>query len=208
MGAYETGTVPIANNTGPGSTIVPPAAVNTFAVSGYARTSALTAISGATITLAGDASRSAVSDANGFYQFANLASGSYTLTITRQGYVFDPGIRKLTLSANPASQDFTGISAQPSGDTIPENLNSARSFPNPWQAGNPYSPVVRFMNLTPKTKILIFTMVGDLVKEFSPEDRTEIQWDVAGENIASGVYVCLMTNDKGETKRQKIAIIR
>jgi hypothetical protein len=62
------------------------------------------------VTLSGTASATATTDANGFYQFTNLASGAYTLTAGGWGTstnVYSPSSRAITItSADITGQDF------------------------------------------------------------------------------------------------------
>jgi inhibitor of cysteine peptidase len=69
-------------------------------------------LAGATVTLAGTASASAVTDANGTYSFAQLANGSYTLTAAKTGYIVTPSSISVTVdNADLPEQNFTALSA-------------------------------------------------------------------------------------------------
>ncbi len=89
------------------------------------------------------------------------------------------------------------------------SLETRRIFPNPWRndknAGNP----VTFDQLTPGTSIRIFTLAGQWVNTLEAESATT--WDLRnheGEKVASGVYVCLFTNNNGEKKRSLLTVIQ
>ncbi len=67
-------------------------------------------LTGATVTLTGDASAATTTDASGNYTFSGLSNGSYTVTPSLAGYTFSPTSSPVTISgANRTGQDFTGI---------------------------------------------------------------------------------------------------
>ena len=47
-------------------------------------------LAGVTVNLAGAATASTTTDANGNYSFANQINGSYTVTVAKTGYTFSP----------------------------------------------------------------------------------------------------------------------
>ena len=61
-----------------------------------------TGLIGVTVTLAGNASATAITDANGNYSFNNLSSGSYTVTPSLTGYAFSPSYRDAFLNGSDA----------------------------------------------------------------------------------------------------------
>src|SRR6266403_4878819 len=67
-------------------------------------------VSGVTISLTGTASASTTTAANGTYSFANLATGSYTITPTLAGYNYTPTPPTIAISSNTV-QDFVETSA-------------------------------------------------------------------------------------------------
>jgi hypothetical protein len=76
-----------------------------YNITGYVQdASCLTAISGATITLTGGASATTQTDANGQFSFPQVPGGlGYTVTVTKDGYVFAPQnwtTNNLTANAN------------------------------------------------------------------------------------------------------------
>jgi len=63
---------------------------------------------GVMITLSGDATGTAVTDASGNYSFPGLVNGSYTVMPSRTGYVFTPVNLAVTISGvNSAGNNFT-----------------------------------------------------------------------------------------------------
>jgi hypothetical protein len=77
----------------------------TFSISGSA------GVAGATITLSGPTSKTTTSAEGGAWEITGLTRGSYTVTPTLTGYVFDPLNRSVTVDDQDVSgQDFTATS--------------------------------------------------------------------------------------------------
>jgi hypothetical protein len=73
----------------------------TYTISGSIRNAIATPFNGLTVTLSGAQSATTTTDAQGNYSFANLPTGTYTVTPSGANYVFEPGSRTFTnLSAN------------------------------------------------------------------------------------------------------------
>ena len=86
----------------------------TFSISGSISPAANGA--GATVTLGGAASASTTADSMGNFSFSGLASGTYTLTPTKNGYTFGPSTQSTTVAAaNVAGVNFAAakVSAPP-----------------------------------------------------------------------------------------------
>jgi len=88
----------------------------------------LPGISGATVSLSGTESATAISDSNGNYSFANLVSGNYTITPSQPGFSFSPASQSATLGATSIiALNFTRTSTSTlsiSGTMIPANIGS------------------------------------------------------------------------------------
>ena len=85
------------------STAVP---APTYSISGAVNGSTY---AGVTLTLTGDATATATSDAGGNFNFAGLFNGSYTVTPSMTGYTFSPSSIAVTISgANVSGSDFYG----------------------------------------------------------------------------------------------------
>ena len=101
---------------------------------------------------------------------------------------------------------FYGIFA-----VIQSNFEGTHIYPNPFKPSIGHTKIF-FTNLTTHTKIMIFNTAGELVYEEEKDTPTgELSWNVKnneGKKIASGVYIYLITNDHGHTKRGKLAIVR
>jgi len=91
-----------------------------------------------------------------------------------------------------------------------ENYNTVRAYPNPFKISKGHT-YIKFDNLTVNTKIQIFDLEGKIVWEKDNINAGEVIWDIkntSGREITSGVYICLITNDLGDKKMIKIAVIK
>ncbi|MFA5859631.1 MAG: carboxypeptidase regulatory-like domain-containing protein, partial [Elusimicrobiota bacterium] len=80
-----------------------------FSIKGYIRNTGGTAIPGLSVTLSGDANKTAITTATGYYEFTNLNTGNYLLKPTGTNWTFSPVSKTfLSLSANQETQNFTG----------------------------------------------------------------------------------------------------
>ncbi|MDW5563502.1 MAG: carboxypeptidase regulatory-like domain-containing protein [Methanomassiliicoccus sp.] len=85
------------------------------------------AIAGATVTISNGGSAS--TDSNGYFSFANVTSGSYTLTVTKDGYVTITRTIVVTAGQTTALGSISGessssaavIAHSPSGDDVPRD---------------------------------------------------------------------------------------
>jgi hypothetical protein len=81
------------------------AAVPTYTISG---TVSGAIVSGVTVTLSGTSTASTATDSTGFYSFAGLSNGGYTVTPSKSGYTFTPANQSVTINnANPPVVNFT-----------------------------------------------------------------------------------------------------
>jgi hypothetical protein len=89
------------------------------------------------------------------------------------------------------------------------DLSEVRTYPNPWTKDSGFAAIY-ITHLTEKAKVRIFTINGELVKTLT-EDAGIATWDMTNEDgneVASGVYVYLATDDAGHKKTGKIVIIK
>ena len=85
---------------------------STYSISGTVTTSTGGILSGVTITLSGANTGTVLSDASGNYSFANLESGSYTVTPSMTGYTFTPASQAVTVNgADVTGNDFTATAS-------------------------------------------------------------------------------------------------
>ncbi len=94
-----------------------------------------------------------------------------------------------------------------------ENLSDLKIYPNPYKpnSGLGHQGIV-FSGLTGRSKIKIYTFTGELVRELDKDDQSgTYDWDVcngAGEKLASGLYLYLVTGENGEKKTGKFAVVK
>ena len=112
--------------------------------------------------------------------------------------------------ASPPNQLDTTYSFKIEAGPAP-NLADASVFPNPYK---PYKghTFVTFDGLTVQAKLEVFTIMGERVCTIEETDGDgKVIWNVVndrGRKLASGIYICRASNDKGEEKFFKLAIIR
>ena len=81
----------------------------TFSIKGYARFASGAGISGAAVSLSGKATANCSTQPDGYYEFLNLSTGSYTVTPSKSGCVFVPSNYSYsTLYSDLTGQNFTG----------------------------------------------------------------------------------------------------
>ena len=90
------------------------------------------------------------------------------------------------------------------------DFNAVRLYPNPFKPSKGHT-YIKLDNLTVNTRVQVFTLAGDMVYDKEDIDSGEFIWNAAnqaGSEVASGVYICVITNDLGEKKILKLAVIR
>jgi hypothetical protein len=87
------------------------------------------------------------------------------------------------------------------------DLDSVIVYPNPFKTRLGDTSMT-FDGLTDNAGVKIYTVAGRLVKELDSEKGGAISWNVAEDNIESGIYFYVVTNSKGDRKTGKIAVIR
>lgn len=102
------------------------------------------------------------------------------------------------------------VSAISSG--LQSNLNLVLSWPNPFKPGQGQNAVY-FSNLTSQSTIKISNIAGEVVRTIEETDGDGItSWDgenQRGEPVASGVYIYIVTNQRGDKPATgKIIVIR
>ncbi|MFH1563404.1 MAG: carboxypeptidase regulatory-like domain-containing protein [Nitrospirota bacterium] len=96
------------------------------------------------------------------------------------------------------------------GQIIPANLDILKVYPNPFKPIRGDSEIV-FDGLPPNTTIRIYDISASLIKEIENISTGSYKWDVRdayGKNVASGIYIYIISNDEDMKKIGKIAIIR
>jgi len=113
---------------------------------------------------------------------------------------------------------FTGssgtLSAGASRPTAPAaakaDLSAVRVFPNPWRVDRHAGSDVTIDGLTQSSEVRIFTVSGRWVRTIAAPDGTG-RWDLrndAGQRVASGVYLYLITDSEGRRGKGTVTVIR
>jgi hypothetical protein len=90
------------------------------------------------------------------------------------------------------------------------DLRETRVYPNPWRSDQHGAFPVTFDHLSEQADIRIFSLSGQIVREISTASGAAT-WDLmnaSGDHVASGLYLYLVTNNRGDRFRGKLAIIR
>ena len=103
------------------------------------------------------------------------------------------------------------VSAAPDANlAVNRAANPVRVFPNPWKSTLHTNAPVTFDALPPNATIKLFTASGHLVKTLETSS-TRATWDrtnEAGDKVASGVYLYLVTDVLGNETSGKLAIVK
>jgi len=90
-----------------------------------------------------------------------------------------------------------------------QDLRGVIAYPNPIK-GTGYT--LKFAGLTSQATIWIYNIAGELVRTIDEADGDGMsEWDLrngGGEQVASGVYLYLVTNPSGQKATGKVAVIR
>ena len=112
------------------------------------------------------------------------------------------------------SQNGPGGGGGSGTEGVASNLSGAHAFPNPFKpnSGIGHTNGITFSGLTAGAHIQVFTPAGERVydKKLDPAIST-LQWNAEnddGRTLASGVYLYLITDDAGNKKDGKLAIVR
>jgi hypothetical protein len=154
-----------------------------------------------------------------------LVSAQDTAQVTSHAVSLAGLSRNTTYHYRVKSQAATGAGVTTSADFMfatPNNgpaslpftstllaLNSVRVFPNPWRADHPTAGIT-FDQMTPNSTVKIFTISAHFVKSLAAPDG-KVTWDLtndAGNKVASGLYLYLVTDTHNGRVRGKLAVIR
>jgi hypothetical protein len=106
-----------------------------------------------------------------------------------------------------------GTSGTGGTQTAPVSLSNAHPFPNPYKPNSALGhTTVTFSGLTPGARVQIFTPTGEPVydKTIDPS-ASSLSWNAVndeGQDLSSGVYLYLITDEGGNKKDGKLAIVR
>jgi hypothetical protein len=90
------------------------------------------------------------------------------------------------------------------------DLTQARAFPNPWTADRHRGAPMTFDRVTPEATVKIFTVSAEWIKSINAGPGGAI-WDLtndAGEPVASGYYIYLITDPEGHKTKGKVAVVK
>ncbi len=88
-----------------------------------------------------------------------------------------------------------------------DSLNNVLVFPNPCLVYKGQRRIT-FTNLTKEATIRIFNIKEEMIERLEENDGDgRYEWEIP-KNLASGIYIYLITNDKGDKKIGKIGIIK
>ncbi|MFC2091936.1 carboxypeptidase regulatory-like domain-containing protein [Elusimicrobiota bacterium] len=90
------------------------------------------------------------------------------------------------------------------------DLSDVKVYPNPYKPGKGHQ-WIKFDHITTDTKLRVYNISGEKVFEAADINTGQYIWNVkndSGDNIASGVYICFISNRNGDKKTFKIAVIR
>jgi hypothetical protein len=91
------------------------------------------------------------------------------------------------------------------------SIDTARVYPNPWRADRHSNFQVVFDGLPQAATVRVFTVSGHEVRTLNADSSGKVSWDRRnsdGQNVASGVYLYLVTDGRGGETVGKLAIIR
>ncbi len=139
--------------------------------------------------------------------YFNENTGEWERSVS--GYHLDTGRRVLA-----AQIDRSGMWCLGAASSFYTDLNYVRVYPNPWSPNDGNvdtgdSTGITFDNLTPESRIRIYTISGQLVRDSVP-GTSVWNWDgnnTAGRSVFSGVYLYIIT-DGSMRKSGKVTVIK
>lgn len=140
--------------------------------------------------------------------YTATASPSYTVTSTYTATPTKTHSPTSTQSPTITPTNTLTMTAQPS-----DSLNQALVYPNPYIERLSSNQTINFIKLTQHAKVRIYTINGELVWEREKNDGSDrMRWVGAknqnGQSLASGIYIYLITNNRGEKTSGKIGVLR
>jgi subtilisin family serine protease len=102
------------------------------------------------------------------------------------------------------------IDAAAALSAVAPDLTGLIVYPNPVEPAKGHTEVT-IEGLTEEVTIQIFTLSGELVRKVELLSQYSWSWNLKneqGEDAARGIYLCVVTNTDGETKRVKFAILK
>ncbi|MFA5976323.1 MAG: T9SS type A sorting domain-containing protein [Elusimicrobiota bacterium] len=142
---------------------------------------------------------------------ASLAKASVPTT-SPQLHLLDlnlaPGRYQLTVQALNGAQQSNTASARITLQA--SDLSTIRIYPNPWRKDKHQGHPVTFDTLPPNSTVKIYTLSGHWVKTLATSTAS-VEWNLdndAGDKVASGIYLYVITNNQGQKTRGKLVVIK
>jgi hypothetical protein len=134
-----------------------------------------------------------------------VTAGNITTVIIGTTIETPAGIHPLTLTID-------GLTSNNFNLAVENKFSDVKYYPNPLRPSKgPNYSKMQFSNIPPETRIKIYTMLGQEVRELKADAIGTAVWDGknnSGEKAASGVYIVYMEDGSGNKKRIKIAVER
>ncbi|MFA5976322.1 MAG: T9SS type A sorting domain-containing protein, partial [Elusimicrobiota bacterium] len=93
---------------------------------------------------------------------------------------------------------------------LASDLSTIRIYPNPWRKDKHQGHPVTFDTLPPNSTVKLYTLSGHWIKTLNTATASA-EWNLdndAGDKVASGIYLYVITNDQGQRVRGKVVVIR
>jgi hypothetical protein len=106
--------------------------------------------------------------------------------------------------------DPSTFAAKSSVNLVTSDLSRVQAMPNPWRSDRHSGTPVTFNNLLTGSTIKIFTASGHWVRTLNASTGN-VTWDLTnnkGANVASGVYLYLVTAGSSQKAEGKIVVIK
>ncbi|MFH0775658.1 MAG: FG-GAP-like repeat-containing protein [bacterium] len=147
--------------------------------------------------------------------YGSYPSSSSSVTFAgKNGGRYEFYLEAVDIVGNRARSPINGLTISIMG-TAADHLGDVIVWPNPYRAdkhsqlnfGGCSDPI---RNLTADAKIRVFNIKGELVKEKEvyPPSEGVLRWINPEREVASGVYIYVITNQAGEKHIGKLAIIK
>jgi len=134
---------------------------------------------------------------------------SFTVTKLDAGKRYYFAIKAIDDAGNKSPISNCADAIVQSVDPIAGNLSDVKAFPNPCRARDGGNAI--FTNLTENCEIKIYNIAGEFVRKINEQTEGTAEWDLkndGGEDVASGLYIYVITNQKDERKKGKLVVIR
>ncbi len=152
-----------------------------------------------------------VNKTNG-YKIPNVVSPKVNEGMTGKVYMVVTAVNAMgeSIESQVVSAAAGGGPNVPTTSGFPNDLGDRRISPNPWRKNEDAGVPIVFDRLTSGATVKIFTVAGQWVKTLSA-DSSSVTWDLtndSGEQVASGVYMCLFSDNKGGHQRSLLTVIQ